>query len=63
MAAAEDAVRRAAEAFDAALCDDLNTPEALAAVHGLVNDGNALLAAGTVTRWSARLLLRSARAP
>jgi cysteinyl-tRNA synthetase len=36
--------------FDAALCDDLNTAEALAAVHGLVSEGNALLAAGSVTR-------------
>ena len=35
------------EAFDAALCDDLNTPEALAAVHGLVSEGNALLAGGS----------------
>jgi cysteinyl-tRNA synthetase len=35
--------------FDAALSDDLNSPEALAAVHGLVNGANALLAEGTLT--------------
>ena len=40
----------ARSAFDAALADDLNTPEALAAVHGLVSDGNALLAEGALTR-------------
>jgi cysteinyl-tRNA synthetase len=49
---------KALAAFDAALSDDLNTPEALAAVHGLVGEANALLAAGGVTRDSA-LLLRS----
>ena len=49
---AADAVRaladRAAAAFDEALGDDLNTPEALAAVHVLVGEGNALLAGGRV---------------
>jgi cysteinyl-tRNA synthetase len=45
--------------FDAALCDDLNSPEALAAVHGLVSEGNSLLAAGEVTRDGAGLLRRS----
>jgi cysteinyl-tRNA synthetase len=54
---ASDAARRAEEAFDQALGDDLNTPEALAAVHGLVNDGNALLAGGAMTRGSAAVLL------
>jgi cysteinyl-tRNA synthetase len=54
---ASDAARKAEEAFDQALGDDLNTPEALAAVHGLVNDGNALLAAGGMTRASAAALL------
>jgi cysteinyl-tRNA synthetase len=39
--------------FDRALADDLNTPEALAAVHGLVNGGNALLASGALTRAGA----------
>jgi cysteinyl-tRNA synthetase len=42
--------------FTEALADDLNTPEALAAVHGLVNEGNALLAASGVTREGAALL-------
>jgi cysteinyl-tRNA synthetase len=60
--AAEAAARRAEEAFDVALGDDLNTPEALAAVHGLVNDGNALLAAGGVTRASAAVLLKQLEA-
>jgi cysteinyl-tRNA synthetase len=39
--------------FDAALSDDLNSPEALAAVHGLVNGANALLAEGALTREGA----------
>jgi cysteinyl-tRNA synthetase len=56
---AEEAARRATDAFDLALGDDLNTPEALAAVHGLVNDGNALLAAGTITHASAAVLLKA----
>jgi cysteinyl-tRNA synthetase len=34
------------EAFDAAMDDDINTPQALAAIHGTVRDGNAALAAG-----------------
>jgi cysteinyl-tRNA synthetase len=54
--AVEEAAGRALAAFDAALSDDLNTPEALAAVHGLVTEGNALLADGAVTRGSARVL-------
>jgi cysteinyl-tRNA synthetase len=52
----QKAVDRAREAFEAALADDLNTPEALAAVHTLVNDGNALLAAGEVTQAGASAL-------
>jgi cysteinyl-tRNA synthetase len=48
--AASAAVGKALEHFDQALSDDLNTPEALAAVHGLVNDANALLAAGQLTK-------------
>ncbi|MFN8093028.1 MAG: cysteine--tRNA ligase [Vicinamibacteria bacterium] len=48
-AAAEDA----RTAFDAALADDLNTPEALAAVHGLVSRANGLAAEGSLTRAGA----------
>jgi cysteinyl-tRNA synthetase len=44
------AVQRARETFDKALGDDLNSPEALAAVHVLVGEANALLAGGAVTR-------------
>jgi cysteinyl-tRNA synthetase len=47
------AIARARAAFDAALEDDLNTPEALAAVHNLVSDANSLLAAGGLTRAGA----------
>jgi len=50
------AVEDADAAFDAALSDDLNTPEALAAVHGLVAAANALLASGDVTREGASLV-------
>jgi cysteinyl-tRNA synthetase len=39
--------------FDEALFDDLNTPEALAAVHGLVNGANSLLSEGALTREGA----------
>jgi cysteinyl-tRNA synthetase len=49
-ALAADEARRA---FDDALADDLNTPEALAAVHGLVSRANALLAEGALTRAGA----------
>jgi cysteinyl-tRNA synthetase len=60
---AGDAVRqtaqKAAAEFDAALTDDLNTPEALAAVHLLVNEGNALLAAGAVTAEGAGVLRKT----
>jgi cysteinyl-tRNA synthetase len=49
----ERACERWAASFNAALCDDLNTPEALAAVHGLVGEGNSLLAEGAVTRAGA----------
>jgi cysteinyl-tRNA synthetase len=45
------------QAFDAALADDLNTPEALAAVHGLVSRANALLAEGALTRAGASCVL------
>jgi cysteinyl-tRNA synthetase len=50
------AVANALGQFDAALGDDLNTPEALAAVHGLVSEGNSLLAAGEVTSEGAAAL-------
>jgi cysteinyl-tRNA synthetase len=50
------AVDRAEAAFDAALSDDLNTPEALAAVHGLVAEANAVLASGEATREGASLV-------
>jgi cysteinyl-tRNA synthetase len=43
--------------FDEALSDDLNTPEALAAVHGLVNDAFHQVAIGVLTAEGARLLL------
>ena len=60
---AGDAVRQAAQKaaaeFDAALTDDLNTPEALAAVHLLVSEGNALLAAGAVTAEGASVLRKA----
>jgi cysteinyl-tRNA synthetase len=49
-ASPEDAVEQACgswrAAFDAALADDLNTPEALAAVHALVSRANSLIAEG-----------------
>jgi cysteinyl-tRNA synthetase len=50
---AEGACAEARAAFDAALADDLNTPEALAAVHGLVRRTNSLLAEGALTRAGA----------
>jgi cysteinyl-tRNA synthetase len=50
---ANGACAEARQAFDAALADDLNTPEALAAVHGLVGRANALLAEGALTRAGA----------
>jgi cysteinyl-tRNA synthetase len=52
----DSAVQKAKAAFDAALEDDLNTPEALSAVHVLVGEGNALLAAGEVGREGAARL-------
>jgi cysteinyl-tRNA synthetase len=52
----EEAVGKARAAFDRALDEDLNTPEALAAVHELVNDGNRLLAEGALTREGAARL-------
>lgn len=52
--AAGPAAERARAAFRAALFDDLNTPRALAAVHDLVSEGNALLAEGAVGVEGAR---------
>ncbi len=50
---AAEACAEARRVFDASLADDLNTPEALAAVHGLVGRANALLADGALTREGA----------
>ncbi len=50
---AEQAAQKWRRSFDAALADDLNTPEALAAVHGLVGRANGLLAEGTLTQKGA----------
>ena len=47
------ACSEARAAFDLALAEDLNTPEALAAVHGLVGRANSLLAEGALTRAGA----------
>jgi cysteinyl-tRNA synthetase len=54
----DEACRKAEAQFGAALADDLNTPEALAAVHNLVSDGNGLMQAGEVTLEGARRLKR-----
>jgi cysteinyl-tRNA synthetase len=43
---ASEAILKWSQAFDAALGDDLNTAEALAAVHWLVTEGNTRLAEG-----------------
>jgi cysteinyl-tRNA synthetase len=43
---AAEACQTASKTFTQSLADDLNTPEALAAVHGLVGDANSLLAEG-----------------
>jgi cysteinyl-tRNA synthetase len=56
----EQTVRTAEQAkrvFDEALADDLNTPEALAAVHGLVNEAFHEVAVGILTTEGAELLL------
>ena len=52
----QKAVEKGRRDFDAALDDDLNTPQALAALHVMVGEGNALLAAGAVTREGAAAL-------
>jgi cysteinyl-tRNA synthetase len=51
---AEAVCLQAREVFSAALGDDLNTPEALAAVHNLVSKANTLLASGALTHEGAR---------
>jgi len=53
---AKGVAEKARTAFDQALSDDLNTPEALAAVHGLVGSGNALMASGALTHAGAQRL-------
>jgi cysteinyl-tRNA synthetase len=53
---AAEAAGGARAAFAAALADDLNTPEAMAAVHGLVSSGNSLIAEGVLTREGAAAL-------
>jgi cysteinyl-tRNA synthetase len=53
---AREACAVAREQFDAALSDDLNTPEAVAAVHGLVTRANTLLAEGGLGREGADLV-------
>ncbi len=55
------AVEAAAKQFDAALADDLNAPEALAAVHGLVSEGNSRAADGTLTSEGVQLLTSQLR--
>ena len=55
------AVEASATQFDAALADDLNAPEALAAVHGLVSVGNSRVADGTLTSEGAQLFASQLR--
>jgi cysteinyl-tRNA synthetase len=50
---AAEACEQARGAFAVALADDLNTPEAVAAVHELVSRANSLIAAGALTREGA----------
>jgi len=50
-----------AAAFDAAVFDDLNLPEALAALYGVVREGNAALRAGAVTPSGAAAVARLLR--
>jgi cysteinyl-tRNA synthetase len=56
-----EAATRAIQTFDEALADDLNTPEALAAVHGLVNEAFHQAALGTLTVDGAALMLSKLR--
>ncbi len=55
------AARAALIGFEEALANDLNTPEALAAVHGLVSEGNTLADDGLVNADGARVLLDALR--
>ena len=48
-ASCPDWAERGRQAFDAALADDLNLPEALAAVFGMVREGNAALDGGALS--------------
>src|SRR5262249_18736384 len=50
------ACETARAAFAGALADDLNSPEAVAAVHQLVSRANSLIAAGTLTREGAAVV-------
>ena len=52
-----DAASSALLAFESALANDLNAPEALAAVHGLVSEGNTLADRGAVDASGAQVLL------
>jgi cysteinyl-tRNA synthetase len=56
---AAQACAEARKTFDESLADDLNTPEALAAVHGLASRANALLAEGELTRSGAAAVRRT----
>jgi cysteinyl-tRNA synthetase len=60
-AAAISAASSALDRFRDALAGDLNTPEALAAVHGLVSDGNTLADRGLVNARGAEVLLDALR--
>jgi cysteinyl-tRNA synthetase len=51
------AAASALSTFEAALADDLNAPEALAAVHGLVSEGNTLADRGLLNVAGAGVLL------
>jgi cysteinyl-tRNA synthetase len=57
-AAVTELIERSRHRFDAALDDDLNTAEALAAIHDFVRETNSLMAGGTVTATDARELLQ-----
>jgi cysteinyl-tRNA synthetase len=52
-----EAATKAAQEFREALEDDLDTPRALAVVHGLVGEANSLLAEGTLSRRGAESVL------
>ena len=60
----KDAVSAAStslETFETALANDLNAPEALAAVHGLVSEGNTLADRGALNAKGAGVLLQALR--